>query len=135
VDSELNHGDEVCRRGDTEAVFTMDLRHSYDEAQALEIIATEPGWMHGERFYDLRVVGFEDSDLFIQDFGFRGPGTHEEFWRSIMEEDETVPSEAFDARAGFGLFWNEALQAVLKWDPAERLRESQRKTRASQTPT
>ena len=65
----------------------MELRTCYDEAQALEILAAEPGWLHGERFYDPTVsIAFKGEEIFIQDFGFGPYVRSREFqWRSIEE--------------------------------------------------
>jgi hypothetical protein len=81
------------RRGDRVSPHTLDeIRTCYDESQALEVLSVEPGWLHGEKFYQPNAPKFEDEyeDCYVQDFGF-GPylksPREEVAWRSIIEED------------------------------------------------
>lgn len=77
-----------------------ELRYCFDEAQALEVLAMDPGWFYGEMFYMINSPGFEGEDehCYVQDFGF-GPYLREPeplFWMSIIEDQPDVPKERGD---------------------------------------
>lgn len=77
-----------------------EVRCCYDEAQALEVLSVEPGWIHGEKFYMLKCPPFEDEEegCYVQDFGF-GPYIREPepiFWRSIIEDVPEIQKNLTD---------------------------------------
>jgi len=71
---------------------------SYDESQALEIVAADGGWIHGEKFYAELPPRFEDRDMFVQDFGFRPYQNlnKDVFWRSMVEDEPEIKAAGGD---------------------------------------
>lgn len=98
LEAEFLHDDRVSRRHGGVDMGDRDIRHSYDESQALEVLSVEPGWMHGERFYQPQPPKFEDEECYIQDFGF-GPYLKKVldiFWRSMTDDVPEIPKNLSD---------------------------------------
>lgn len=99
LEAEYLHDDRVSKRFHEENHRDRsEVRHCYDESQSIEVLAVEPGWIHGERFYMVQAPGFEDDEIYVQDFGF-GPYLREPeplFWMSIIEDQPEVPKERGD---------------------------------------
>lgn len=89
LDAEYSHDDrQAVQEGRRDLIDKREFRHCYDESQALEVLAAEPGWLHGEKFYMPHAPGFEDEDCYVQDFGLRRPAAVQEvFWRSMVDEE------------------------------------------------
>lgn len=117
MEAEFLHDDWVSRRHGVPVEGGRDIRSSYDESQALEILSIEPGWIHGERFYDVGVPMFEGNDrhCYFQDFGF-GPYQKlkaEVIWFSIIEGEVETPKNTSDELAlDFFVLRGERLELV-----------------------
>jgi hypothetical protein len=100
LEAEYLHDDRVAKRyHQDDCRDPNEIRHCYDESQAVEVLAVEPGWIHGEQFYMLKAPGFEDEECYVQDFGFgpyRKKFTDFLFWRSIVEHECERPKNLSD---------------------------------------
>lgn len=103
---------------DGEQKVSREPRYCYDESQSLEILAAEEvGWLYGEQLFMPKSPRFADKDLYVQDFGF-GPyldRRREVWWRSIAEEDSSLPTERSGSFApGFFLSLVKKTMEILK---------------------
>jgi len=88
VDAEYFHDDVRSRKMGGLDSGDRDMRRCYDESQALEVLAVDMGWVHGEKFCVTSPPKFYDKECYFQDFGF-GPylkRREPEIWRSIVED-------------------------------------------------
>lgn len=77
-DQALSHGDQ----------YEDDIvRAGWDESQAIEILAIEPGWLFGEKFYPSRLSADDDFAIFQQS----RPSSPAVDWRSIDESSSDAP--------------------------------------------
>lgn len=66
------------------------IRNGWDESQAIEIIAVEPGWLYGEKFYELSVA--TSDKLEEDDFQYFHVDTPKTKPPPIREESPSVPT-------------------------------------------
>lgn len=114
LEAEYLHDDRISRRyHEDNGRDPNEIRHCYDESQAIEVLAVEPGWVHGERFYMVKSPGFDDEGCYVQDFGF-GPYVKTAlhvFWRSI-KESHLIPSDP-EGPLSFDSFLKQKLEKLI----------------------
>jgi hypothetical protein len=89
TDAEYFHDDVRSRKLGGLDAGDRDMRRCYDESQAIEVLAVDLGWVHGEKFCVTSPPKFEDLECYVQDFGF-GPYlkkvTEPVFWQSMTDD-------------------------------------------------
>ena len=99
VDAEYFHDDVRSRKMGGLDSGDRDMRRCYDESQALEVLAVDMGWVHGEKFCVTSPPKFYDKECYFQDFGF-GPYLKKVaepvLWWSIIEDPPEAQKDTGD---------------------------------------